>query len=78
MKIRNQMTAPKGLPYVINIAGSFQTLPYSVTERMAPFLTQALIGNREAYTVLRFFARDQYPEYLDAVKAIKEKYGYED
>lgn len=49
-----------------------------VAERMEPYLTQALIGNKEAYTVLRFFALHHYPEYLDTVKAIKEKYGYAD
>lgn len=50
----------------------------TATERMAPYLTQALIGNREAYTVLRFYALHHYPEYLSTVRAIKEKYGYED
>lgn len=50
----------------------------SIAERMEPYLTQALVGNKEAYTVLRYFALHHYPEYLNTVRVIKEKYGYED
>jgi hypothetical protein len=50
----------------------------SVAERMEPFLTGALIGDKDAYDSLSNFAHHHYPEYLPTVRAIKEKYGYAD
>ncbi len=70
---------PENVIYTVNAHG--YRIPFyidSVVDRMAPFLTDALIGDKDAYDSLSNLAHHHHPEYLPAVRAIKEKYGYAD